>query len=92
MHEDELAGSEGSCLGRGSVGCRCRDGRIWVMRTVSLIIVIGSIVTAAGLPLLFLFRHPGQKMDDKPYRRWIISTSVAVVIGLVALIVYGLTA
>jgi len=62
------------------------------MRIVSLIILIGAIVTAAGLPLLFFFRHPGKKMDDKPYKRWFIATSVAVVIGLAALIVYGLTA
>jgi quinol-cytochrome oxidoreductase complex cytochrome b subunit len=62
------------------------------MRTVSLIIMIASIAIAAGLPIAFLFRHPGKKMDDKPFRHWIISISVAVVIGLAALTVYGLTA
>ena len=62
------------------------------MRTANLIIIIGSVVTAAGLPLVFMFRHPGKKMDDAPFRYWIVGTSAAVVIGLAALVVYGLTA
>jgi hypothetical protein len=59
------------------------------MRTGSLFILIGSLVVAAGLPLVFLFRHPGKKMDENPYKHWLIGTSVAVVVGLAALVLYG---
>lgn len=62
------------------------------MRTASLVVMLASLAVAACLPLLFLFRHPGKKMDDRPFRHWIISVSVALVVGLAALIVYGLTA
>lgn len=62
------------------------------MRTISLVILIGCLVVSIGLPLVFLFRHPGKKMDEKPFRSWIITTSLAVVVGLGALIAYGLAA
>ena len=61
------------------------------MRTGSLIILIGSVVVAAGLPVVFLFRHPGKKMDEKPYKHWFIGTSVAVAVGLGTLVLYGLS-
>lgn len=59
------------------------------MRIAALVVMIGSLVVAAGLPVLFLLRHRGKKMDENPYKHWLIGTSVAVVIGLAALVLYG---
>ena len=62
------------------------------MRTASFVIMIGSIAIAACLPVVFLFRHSGKKMDNPPFRHWFVGTCVALAVGLAALIVYGLTA
>jgi hypothetical protein len=36
------------------------------------VIAIASVLAASLLPIIFLRRHPGQKMDDKGYRAWLV--------------------
>jgi len=61
------------------------------MRIGALVVLIASLIVATGLPVLFLLRHRGKKMDEDPYKPWFIGTSVAVVTGLASLVLYGLS-
>jgi cytochrome c biogenesis factor len=51
-----------------------------------LITAIACVLLAALLPVIFLRRHPGKKMDETGYRSWLVWTFALTAVALIAIV------
>lgn len=51
-----------------------------------IVIAVALVVTAGLLPVIFLLRHPGKKMDGKGRRRWLVAMYTLAAVSLLAVV------
>jgi hypothetical protein len=61
------------------------------MQTTLTFIAVVAVVAAGSLPFVFLWRHPGKKMDLPPYRHWLVAMITLAAVSGVAVVVHLMT-
>lgn len=56
------------------------------MGFILVVVAVASVVAAGLLPVIFLRRHPGKKMDDKGYRGWLVGIFALAAVALIAVV------
>ena len=54
------------------------------MLNTFIAVAVVAAALAILIPIVFLFRHPGKKMDISPYRSWLVGTLVLAAVSLLA--------
>lgn len=54
------------------------------MQGTYIFVAVAAVAVAILLPIIFVLRHPGKKMDLSPYRPWLVGTLVLAAVSLLA--------